>query len=87
LDISYRERNAASDSLHPEGPWYFRHEPTYTNVLSLANGSNITMKQRERPQIFFNETTGRPAILFTGVAPPWAKFYGYTYTHAQRIRQ
>ena len=74
-------------STHPEGPWYFRHQPTYTNVLVLSNGSSVKMKQRERPQIFFNESTGRPALLFTGVAPPGSKFYGYTYTHAQKIRQ
>jgi hypothetical protein len=74
-------------ALHPEGPWYFRHKPTYTNFLQLTNGSAVRMVQRERPQIFFNETTGLPAILFTGVAPPGAKFYGYTYTHAQRINQ
>ena len=33
------------------------------------------------------DIAGQPALLFTGVAPPWAKFYGYTYTHAQPIRQ
>ena len=59
----------------------------YTNTLALTDGSTIQLKQRERPQIFFNESTGQPALLFTGVAPPWAKFYGYTYTHAQPIRQ
>ena len=74
-------------STHPEGPWHFRHRPTYTNVLALSNGSIVTMKQRERPQIFFNESTKRPALLFTGVAPPGSRFYGYTYTHAQKIRQ
>eukprot|EP01043_Picozoa_sp_COSAG02_P049703 COSAG02_NODE_5020_length_4721_cov_2.537862_4_plen_48_part_00 len=34
------------------------------------------MMQRERPQLLFNETTGEPALLFTGVAPPGAAFYG-----------
>eukprot|EP00035_Acanthoeca_spectabilis_P016186 m.327240 g.327240 ORF g.327240 m.327240 type:complete len:272 (-) comp16491_c0_seq6:70-885(-) len=69
---------------HPEGPWHFRHTPTYTNTLTLTNGSKVTLKQRERPQLLFDDA-GRPSILYTGVAPPWAKFYGYTYTHAQRI--
>ena len=66
---------------------YFRHTPSYTNVLSLQNGTNVTLMQRERPQLLFNETTGEPALLFTGVAPPGASFYGYTYTQAQWIRQ
>lgn len=63
-------------SLRPEGPWYFRHPPSYTNVIVLQNGTNVTMVQRERPQLLFNETTGEPALLFTGVAPPGAAFYG-----------
>ena len=62
-------------------------KPTYSNVIEMADGGSATLVQRERPQLFFNETSGAPAILFTGVAPPGAKFYGYTYTHAQRIRQ
>lgn len=116
---------------HPEGPWHFRHTPTYTNTITLTNGSKVTLKQRERPQVIFRlriptsfsegfslthtrahthsrtcavyvhllltwvrvlggiqllfDDAGRPSILYTGVAPPWAKFYGYTYTHAQRI--
>jgi hypothetical protein len=71
-----------------EGPWQFRVKPTYTNVLEVeGGGGSATLVQRERPQVFFNETSGEPAILFTGVAPPGANFYGYTYTHAQRIRQ
>ena len=68
-----------------QGPWQFRIKPSYTNVLQTESGKLVTLVQRERPQIFFNETTGEPAILFTGVAPPGASFYGYTYTHAQRI--
>ena len=70
----------------PEGPWYFRVAPTYTNVVALSNGSNVTLVQRERPQIFFDEQTGHPSILFTGVTPPGASFYGYTYTFAQQIK-
>ena len=36
---------------HPEGPWYFRHAPTYTNTIALSNGSSVVLKQRERPQV------------------------------------
>jgi hypothetical protein len=70
-----------------EGPWQFRHQPSYSNVVAMADGSTRTLTQRERPQIWFDENTGEPSILFTGVAPPESSFYGYTYTFAQRIRQ
>ena len=51
----------------------------------MADGSTQTLVQRERPQIWFDEVTGAPSLLFTGVAPPGARFYGYTYTFAQKI--
>jgi hypothetical protein len=73
-------------SILPEGPWQFRKAPSYTNILSLVDGSKVTLVQRERPQLYFDEKTGHPTLLFTGVAPPGAAFYGYTYTHVQRIR-
>ena len=69
----------------PEGPWQFRIKPAYTNVVAMANGTKEVLVQRERPQLWFDEHTGAPSILFTGVAPPGASFYGYTYTFAQRI--
>ena len=53
----------------------------------MANGSVVTLVQRERPQLFFDPETGVPELLFTGVAPPGAKFYGFTYTHAHPIRK
>ena len=70
---------------HIEGPWTFRDEPAYTNAVQMADGSTSTLVQRERPQLWLDEVTGAPTILFTGVAPPGAGFYGYTYTFAQRI--
>ena len=72
---------------HAEGPWRFRIKHSYTNVIAMEDGTSTTMVQRERPQLWFNETTGEPALLFTGVAPPGSKFYGYTYTLAQRVQQ
>eukprot|EP00933_Yihiella_yeosuensis_P072138 TRINITY_DN80448_c0_g1_i1.p1 TRINITY_DN80448_c0_g1~~TRINITY_DN80448_c0_g1_i1.p1 ORF type:complete len:411 (+),score=58.79 TRINITY_DN80448_c0_g1_i1:81-1313(+) len=69
-----------------EGPWYFSNEPAYTNVINLTSGKQETFGQRERPQLWFDEHTGEPSILFTGVAPPGAAFYGYTYTFAQRVK-
>jgi hypothetical protein len=72
---------------HPEGPWQFRIKPSYTNVVAMADGTQQTLVQRERPQLFFDAETKKPSILFTGVAPPGAAFYGYTYTFAQRINQ
>lgn len=73
-------------AAHVEGPWVFRDEPAYTKTVDLADGSQKVLVQRERPQLWFDEQTGEPSILYTGVAPPGAKFYGYTYTFAQRIR-
>ena len=81
------EQGYLAYSKHVEGPWVFRRTPTYTNTVALANGSNVTLVQRERPQIWFDEHTKKPSLLFTGVAPPGSKFYGYTYTFAQKIRQ
>lgn len=68
-----------------EGPWTFRDVPAYTNEVHLTDGSKSTLRQRERPQVWFDEETGEPSVLFTGVAPQGAQFYGYTYTFAQRI--
>ena len=53
--------------------------------ITLTNGSIYKFTNRERPRIFFNETTGRPAMLFNGVCP--GKKYTYSYTLSQDIRQ
>ena len=81
----FDEKGYYACSLHPEGPWQFRVAPTYTNTINMSDGSQETFVQRERPQLWFDEITGDRAILFTGVAPPGASFYGYTYTFAQRV--
>ena len=82
------ERGYYACAEKAEGPWQFRLAPAYTNTLEMVGDMpNITLVQRERPQIFFNESTGEPALLFTGVTPPGAAFYGFTYTHAQPIKQ
>lgn len=56
-------------------------DPNWT----MTNGTIYRFTNRERPQIYFNETTGEPAILFNGVCPG-AK-YTYAYTLAQNIYQ
>jgi hypothetical protein len=53
--------------------------------ISLTDGSIYHFTNRERPQIFFNETTGKPAILFNGVCP--GEKYDYAYTLAQFLDQ
>jgi len=53
--------------------------------ITLTDGSIFRFTNRERPQIFFNETTGKPAILFNGVCP--GKKYTYAYTLAQHLNQ
>mmetsp|Transcript_48915 Transcript_48915/g.140087 ORF Transcript_48915/g.140087 Transcript_48915/m.140087 type:complete len:521 (-) Transcript_48915:44-1606(-) len=70
---------------HIEGPWRFSEIPAYTNVIEVVGDNDVNMKQRERPQLLFDEKTGEPSILFTGVTPPQSSFYGRTYTFAQRV--
>eukprot|EP01063_Lacrimia_lanifica_P001128 TRINITY_DN10547_c0_g1_i1.p1 TRINITY_DN10547_c0_g1~~TRINITY_DN10547_c0_g1_i1.p1 ORF type:complete len:382 (+),score=71.61 TRINITY_DN10547_c0_g1_i1:103-1248(+) len=53
--------------------------------ITLTDGGVYKFTNRERPWIYFNETTGRPAVLFTGVCP--GVKYTYAYTLAQRIEQ
>ena len=53
--------------------------------ISLTDGSIHRFTNRERPQIFFNESTGKPAILFNGVCP--GEKYDYAYTLAQFLGQ
>ena len=53
--------------------------------VTLTNGSIYRFTNRERPQIYFNETTGEPAVLFNGVCP--GKKYTYAYTLGQRLNQ
>ena len=53
--------------------------------ITLTNGSLVKFTNRERPWIFFNTTTGAPALLFNGVCP--GKKYTYAFTLVQRIRQ
>ena len=69
---------------HVEGPWHFRKDPAYTNVLDMEDGTRTTLVQRERPQLLF-DGKGKPVVLYTGVAPPGSDFYGFTYTHAQQV--
>ena len=46
--------------------------------ITLADGSVHHFTNRERPQIFHNESTGAPALLFNGVCPGLKYTYGYT---------
>lgn len=53
--------------------------------VTLTDGSLAVFTNRERPHIYFNESTGQPALLFNGVCP--GKKYGYAYTIAQFFEQ
>ena len=53
--------------------------------VTLTNGSIYRFTNRERPQLYFNATTGEPAVLFNGVCP--GKKYTYAYTLGQRLNQ
>ena len=56
-----------------------------TPNITLTNGSLFRFTNRERPQIYFNESTSQPAMLLTGVCP--GEKYTYAYTLAQDIYQ
>ena len=72
---------------------YSRDGLTWSNGSEIATGPNVTLAgsgvapftNRERPHVFFNESTGEPALLFNGVCP--GQKYGYVYTIAQFFRQ
>jgi len=84
---------------HGRNDWWNTHHSYSKDGLSWSDGAdiatdpNITMTNgkiyqftnRERPQIYFNESTGEPAMLFNGVCP--GKKYTYAYTFAQQINQ
>ena len=53
--------------------------------VTLTDGSIAVFTNRERPHIYFNETTGKPALLFNGVCP--GPKYTYAYTIAQFFQQ
>jgi len=84
---------------HGRNDWWNTHHSYSIDGLNWSDGNdiaatpNITLTDksiykftnRERPQIYFNETTGNPAILFNGVCP--GVKYTYAYTLAQKINQ
>ena len=53
--------------------------------VTLTDGSVKKFTNRERPNIYFNVTTGEPAVLFNGVCP--GTKYDYAYTIGQQINQ
>ena len=53
--------------------------------VTLVGGDTVKFTNRERPQIYFNESTGEPALLFNGVCP--GRKYDYAYTIAQPFVQ
>jgi hypothetical protein len=44
--------------------------PAFTTNVTFADGTALTMARRERPKLYFNATTGAPAILYTAVCAP-----------------
>ena len=52
--------------------------------VTLSNNQILPFKNRERPQIYFDEDN-RPYFLFNGVCPD--EHYGYAYTTAQEINK
>ena len=63
--------------------WTFSKNPTYTTTIRTADGTETAHWRRERPHLIFDETTGEPTHLITGL---WAqKNDDKTTTFIQRI--
>ena len=69
-------RNGVSD-------WSKGDTVTADPNITLSTGGVYQFTNRERPQLFFNHTTGEPVMLFNGVCP--GEKYTYAYTLAQRL--
>ena len=47
--------------------WTYSPVPAYTTTVNHTDGSSSTYLKRERPHLYFDPTTGAPAVLFTGM--------------------
>jgi hypothetical protein len=49
-------------------------------AIAFDDGTNVTMKRRERPQLVFNPSTGAPTHLISAVQPPQSGQEDQTYS-------
>ena len=47
--------------------------PGHRFNIAFDDGSSVTMRRRERPQLVFDPITGAPTHLINGVQPPQSK--------------
>ena len=47
----------------------------FTLDMALTNGTTISLKRRERPEILFDAKTRAPQYLITGVNAAWGQAY------------
>eukprot|EP00928_Gymnodinium_smaydae_P080033 TRINITY_DN63832_c0_g1_i1.p1 TRINITY_DN63832_c0_g1~~TRINITY_DN63832_c0_g1_i1.p1 ORF type:complete len:404 (-),score=3.48 TRINITY_DN63832_c0_g1_i1:124-1335(-) len=97
--FAWRDSRGFKMLTHARNDWWnthfaFSHDGlTWSSGDAVATGPNVTLTDgtvhrftnRERPHIYFNESTGAPAILFNGVCP--FDKYDYAYTIAQYLEQ
>lgn len=97
--FAWRDRRGFKMLTHGRDDWWNTHFAfsrdglTWSDGSAITAGPNITLSDgtvhaftnRERPHVYFNESTGQPAILFNGVCP--FKKYDYAYTIAQFLEQ
>ena len=50
--------------------WSTAPRPAYQGNVSWLGGGETTLLARQRPQILFDEQSGRPLVLFNGVTSP-----------------
>lgn len=49
--------------------WRMGSRPAYNTTLVFGDGSSTTLKRRERPQLVFDPTSGKPLYLINGAMP------------------
>ena len=47
--------------------WRYTSAAVYNTTVKYEDGSQVTFARRERPELLFDEKTGRPTHLVTGV--------------------
>ena len=84
---------------HGRDDWWNTHYSWSEDGLGWSDGSDVacdvnvslvgegvrSFTNRERPMIYFNESTGAPALLLNGVCP--GEKYKYAYTMGQELNQ
>eukprot|EP00729_Bicosta_minor_P010640 gene10639-2861_t len=84
-DVEKNSRGAAGGHAWSDDggvTWTFSTKNAFNNQVVLTNGSNVTLRQRERPHLVL-DTEGRPIVLTNGAG--WENDCDHVFTFAQPI--